>query len=63
MINKVIFNFQTNTMKVEFTSGALYEYTNVDPAIYDELCKADSQGQFFNEKIKNNYEFNQLLID
>ena len=63
MINKIVFNFQTKTMKVEFTSGALYEYTNVDPEIYDELCKAESQGKFFNEKIKNNYDFSQLLID
>ena len=63
MINKVMFNFQTKTLKVEFTSGALYEYTNVDPEIYDGLCRSESQGKFFNEKIKNNFEFTQLLID
>ena len=43
MINKVMFNFQSKTLKVEFTSGALYEYTNVEPEIYDELCKSESQ--------------------
>ena len=63
MINKVMFNFQSKTLKVEFTSGALHEYSNVDPEIYDELCKSESQGKFFNEKIKNNYEHTQLLID
>ena len=63
MINKVMFNFQTKTLKVEFTSGALYEYANVDPDVYDELCRSESQGKFFNEKIKNNFEYTQLLID
>tara|TARA_Y100001938_G_C7942540_1_gene355038 strand:+ start:460 stop:687 length:228 start_codon:yes stop_codon:yes gene_type:complete len=63
MINKVMFNFQTKTLKVEFTSGALYEYTNVDPEIYDQMCKSESQGKFFNEKIKNNFDYTQLLID
>ena len=43
--------------------GALYEYTNVDPDLYDNLCKAESIGKFFNEKIKNNFEHIQLLTD
>ena len=63
MINKYVYNFATNTLKVEFTSGALYEYTNVDHDLYDNLCKADSVGKFFNEKIKHNFEHIQLLID
>ena len=63
MINKYVYNFTTKTLKVEFKSGTLYEYTNVEEAVYDDLCKSDSTGKFFNEKIKNNYEFTQLLID
>ena len=27
------------------------------------LCKAESQGKFFNEQIKNNYDHTQLLIN
>lgn len=61
MIKKAIYNFTTNTLKVEFKSGALYEYQNVDPQTYDEFCKAESQGKFFNEKIKNNYENLKLI--
>ena len=61
MIKKAIYNFTTNTLNVEFNSGALYEYSQVDPQIYDEFCKAESQGKFFNEKIKNNYENSKLL--
>tara|TARA_R110001592_G_scaffold167390_1_gene402865 strand:- start:268 stop:495 length:228 start_codon:yes stop_codon:yes gene_type:complete len=63
MINRVIYHFTTKKLKVEFNSGALYEYDNVDPMVYDNLCKAESQGKFFNEQIKNNYEHTQLLTD
>ena len=63
MINKYVYNFATKTLKVEFNSGALYEYKNVESETYDELTKSESTGKFFNEKIKNNFEHSQLLIN
>ena len=63
MINKYVYNFATKTLKVEFKSGSLYEYNNVESDLYDELCKSESTGKFFNEKIKNNFEHVQLLTD
>jgi|TARA_R110002060_G_scaffold68053_2_gene76753 hypothetical protein len=63
MINKYVYNFATKTLKVEFKSGSLYEYNNVESDLYDELCKSESTGKFFNEKIKNNFEHIQLLTD
>jgi hypothetical protein len=62
-IRKYIYNFMTNSLKVEFNSGAIYEYNNVSPDVYDSLCKAESQGKFFNEKIKHSYNYTKLLID
>ena len=61
MINKYVYNFTTKTLKVEFKGGNLYEYSNVDPDLYDNLCKAESIGKFFNEKIKNNFERHFLV--
>lgn len=61
MIKKAVYNFTTNSLKVEFNSGAVYEYANVDPTTYDEFCKAESQGKFFNEKIKNVYPNSKLI--
>jgi len=63
MINKYVYNFATKTLKVEFKSGSLYEYNNVESGLYDELCKSESTGKFFNEKIKNNFDYTQLLTD
>jgi hypothetical protein len=62
-IKKFIYNFVTNSLKVEFNSGAIYEYNNVNPETYESLCKSDSQGKFFNEKIKHNYDYTKLLCD
>jgi hypothetical protein len=62
-IRKYIYNFMTNSLKVEFNSGAIYEYNNVSPDVYESLCKAESQGKFFNEKIKHSFDYTKLLID
>lgn len=61
MIKKAVYNFTTNSLKIEFNSGAVYEYVNIDPQTYDDFCKAESQGKFFNEKIKNNYSNSKLI--
>ena len=39
MINKYVYNFHTKTLKVEFSGGSLYEYSNVDPELYDEFIE------------------------
>ena len=36
MINRVIYNFPNKSLKIEFNSGALYEYSNVEPDVYDK---------------------------
>lgn len=62
-IKKFVYNFVSNSLKIEFNSGAIYEYNNISPDLYDSLCKAESQGKFFNEKIKHTYDYTKLLID
>lgn len=63
MIKKAVYNFASQSLKIEFNSGAVYEYSNVDSQTYDEFCRAESQGKFFNEKIKNNFQNSKLLLD
>lgn len=61
MLKKAVYNFTAGTLKVEFVSGTIYEYLNIDSQMYENFCKAESQGKFFNEKIKNNYEYSKLI--
>jgi KTSC domain len=44
-------------LKIEFVSGRIYQYLDVDRDTYDALLKAPSLGTFFNECIKDEYEF------
>lgn len=60
-IDKILYDFTTNTLKIRFKSGSVYEYANVEPSVYESFIHAESQGKFFNEQIKNNYSHNQLL--
>lgn len=60
-IKKCIYDFTRGVLKVEFTSGALYEYEGVSSEMYDSLCKAESQGKYFTENIKNAFPHTKLL--
>jgi hypothetical protein len=44
-------------LHVTFTSSKTYIYLDVPPEIYEGLLKADSQGEFFNEEIRDQYSF------
>jgi hypothetical protein len=61
-VKRCFYDFTTKVLKVEFVSGAIYEYEGVPSIVYDDLCKADSQGKYFTESIKNNYSYNKLLL-
>jgi hypothetical protein len=50
----------TETLEVEFGSGAVYQYYNVGRAIYEQLMAAPSKGQFLNTYIKNAYPFSRV---
>lgn len=50
----------TNTLEVEFQTGAIYQYFGVPQNIYDQLMHAPSKGQFINAYIKNAYPFSRV---
>lgn len=49
----------SQTLEVEFTSGAVYQYYNVEPALAEEFFNAASKGQFLNVYIKNAYPYSR----
>lgn len=50
----------SETLEVEFKSGAVYQYLNVPEFMWERLRDADSIGRFFNAEIKNAYPCNKL---
>ena len=54
-IQNLIYNDETETLKVTFTSGTTYEYFDVPEDVYEEFTNAESLGKFFHEFIKGKY--------
>jgi hypothetical protein len=49
----------SETLELEFQSGAVYQYYNVPPGVYEALRSAPSAGQFFAYQIKNQFPFSR----
>lgn len=50
----------TDTLEVEFKSGAVYVYDNVPRAVFDGLISASSVGRYFNSYVRDVYTFVQV---
>lgn len=50
----------SETLEIEFTSGAIYQYYNIGRATYEALMAAPSKGQFFGTYIKNAAPFSRV---
>ena len=48
---------KTETLFISFNNGHTYSYQNINEEVYSEFEKADSQGKYFNSKIKNNNDY------
>ncbi len=42
----------SRVLKIEFASGAVYQYVDVPLDVYQELLDAPSQGRFFHSRIR-----------
>jgi hypothetical protein len=51
---------ETKTLRVTFLSGAVYDYKNVPPRVFEQMQKATSRGKFLNYRIKGKYAFEQV---
>ena len=51
-VSKSIYDFTTETLIVEFKSGASYIFHSVPRATYEEFANSDSPGKSFNQFIK-----------
>lgn len=50
----------SQTLEVEFLSGAIYQYYGVPENMYDQLMQAGSKGRFLNAYIKNAYGYSRV---
>ena len=51
---------ESQVLEVEFSSGSVYQYTDVPASVYRELLDADSKGSYFNAHIRVAYSFTRV---
>jgi hypothetical protein len=61
VIDMMIYDETSTTLRVIFISGAVYEYKKVPAAIFNAMKKATSKGNYLNTHIKGNYRFKKIL--
>jgi len=50
------YNAETGTLEVEFKSGRIYQYMNVEPETHKAMMGAESVGAFYSLGITGKYE-------
>jgi hypothetical protein len=51
----------SETLSVQYLSGAVYNYKAVPKKIYKEMRASVSKGRYLNYKIKGKYEFEKVV--
>ena len=59
-IASVGFDHISKILEIEFVSGSIYQYYNVDQDIYINLISAESIGKYFNKNIAYTFKYNQV---
>jgi hypothetical protein len=55
-----VYDTESKTLIIEFTSGIKYRYEDVGHQIYTQFRMSKSQGQFFNSSISKNFKYQKL---
>ncbi len=60
LIQRAIYDPAQETLAITFATGRTYLYFGVPLDLYEEFAAAESQGQYFNWRIRDQYEFREL---
>ena len=55
MARSIGYDEEEQVLQIEFSSGSVYHYSDVEPQMWESLQDADSTGKFFNSEIKGYY--------
>ncbi|HYI26347.1 MAG TPA: KTSC domain-containing protein [Bradyrhizobium sp.] len=60
-ISAVEYDEEDSALDITFTGGKTYRYKGVPADVYAGLLDADSKGQYFNSRIKNAFDFSEVV--
>jgi len=59
-VSSVGYDENTQTLEVEYLTGAIYQYYNVPQNIYEGMMDSPSKGRFLNLYIKDYYPYSRV---
>jgi hypothetical protein len=63
MANALGYDEESRVLQIEFASGAIYQYSGVEPEIWEELHDTNSIGRYYNAEIKGNYHCDRIYTE
>lgn len=54
------YDYETNTLYVQFTNGRTYKYYNVPKNVYDEMMTSLSRGSYLATRIAKAYNYSEV---
>jgi hypothetical protein len=59
-IEAIGYDSDSNTLRIRFLNGTVYDYFGVSAELHQALMKAGSKGSFLNSRIKDKYRYKQV---
>lgn len=60
VIRSIVYFPESLTLRVEFVSGLIYDYTEVPPEVFKLMKISGSKGRFLNFYIKGKFKFHRV---
>jgi hypothetical protein len=60
VIDHFVYTKKLETLRIIFNSGNIYIYKDVPEEVYILMTKSTSKGKFFNQYIKDHYDFEKM---
>lgn len=57
VIHAIGYDDEVHVLEIIFNNGQIYQYRNVPRAAFEELMQAESKGKYFQENIRDEFEY------
>ena len=63
LIHSIDYDEEQRLLVIRFQDDGAYQYYDVDPAVVEELLDAESKGRYFNDFIRDAYQYRKMWTE
>ena len=60
MASAIGYDSENEVLQIEFNSGAVYQYSDIDEDTFEDLYSSDAVGRYYNQYIKGKYQSQRI---